>query len=741
MEKTNYALISALYANKSRGLYSDIYFPIIKYAVVKLYTRASDDSMHYSSAEAVQSIIIELFGIKIPHVVIVMTLKKIASINNNSIELKVFDDGSYQVLNELYDEDENTFQEVESSFKVRILEIEAEFKNFVKLENIAEDGITFIGFISQNTDAVLSHLDNDVEPAEQDKYASLIFFLERLKRDNEELFKVANQLFWSSIIVAFLESDRPMVNNSEEGVDAEYYLDTSIVMGLLELSTPEMEQCAKEVCDIIKASGAVLKINPLTIEEIRTILQSVEANGAYEGSHIASAYQRRKLTAIKVASIRVDLAKLIAEKGVMVFPNQSRGQKRQVIYDYKGKPEVKRLASIRSRADVAYSDDNFREIHDLFMDDWIKSQRKIRKHREDIYFLTTNKDLLEYCRTERHAGHDYMISTSKVILNLWMHNTKPSDISSCVLTETMAQCLNSHRAKVRKKIHEVAKFFKDNGEEFSPELYRDILKNLYRRAKGVIAAVEANPEDPKQYIQAVLEGNQNDNTHFESVNSEMKSQNERLEKEIVVKKEAVENLEKESEQKSQQIGSLRDKNENLNAEKSALETNLKIAETALNAAKQEAAKELQDKNAAQKLNQLYAHRDELDEKLVGLKATLEPLEANRNNAFSYSLPKWLLGCGIAIIVATVVLLVLDKAGILSFMSWEASAVIVAIGGILIGAALTLGAEDRVKKFREKAYKQWDEEHPSYPKLIAQIAETEEELRFTKREIKNSTSQK
>lgn len=28
-QKSNYALISALYANETKGLYSDIYFPII----------------------------------------------------------------------------------------------------------------------------------------------------------------------------------------------------------------------------------------------------------------------------------------------------------------------------------------------------------------------------------------------------------------------------------------------------------------------------------------------------------------------------------------------------------------------------------------------------------------------------------------------------------------------------------------------------------------------------------------
>ena len=52
MKASNYALISALYADKTRGLYSDIYFPIIKYAIVKLYVEASDNQQ-YSSSDAV----------------------------------------------------------------------------------------------------------------------------------------------------------------------------------------------------------------------------------------------------------------------------------------------------------------------------------------------------------------------------------------------------------------------------------------------------------------------------------------------------------------------------------------------------------------------------------------------------------------------------------------------------------------------------------------------------------------
>ena len=55
--------------------------------------------------------------------------------------------------------------------------------------------------------------------------------------DNDsDLYAVANQLFWSSIIVAFLTSERPNIDDTHEGIKAEFFLDTSIIMGILDLS-------------------------------------------------------------------------------------------------------------------------------------------------------------------------------------------------------------------------------------------------------------------------------------------------------------------------------------------------------------------------------------------------------------------------------------------------------------------------------------------------------------------------
>lgn len=741
MERSNYALISALYASKTRGLYSDIYFPIIKYAIVKLYASQTSESQHYATLEMIQEVISKLFGINIPSVVISMTLKKIDARPSSTIKLNLYSDNSFQILSAMFDEDERTYDEKEHEFNAHIIEIETAFKRFLETEEIPDEGITFIQFISTNTDNLLSYFENNKEENVGEKYSPIIFFLEFLNREHHELFMIANQLFWSSIIVAFLESERPMVESNEGGLPSEYYLDTSIMMSLLKLSTPEWETAAKELCDIIKASGAVLRIHPLTVEEIKSILQTADARKTVEGP-LASAYTRRKLNFVKLAQIRLNIAKLIDDEKVQIFPMPKRTEMNDAMYAYKGKGVVARLESFRKNKDLeSVRADNFREVHDIFMDDFIRNQRKSKKDRDDIYFLTANKDLIEFCHTQCHPNENYMISPYKVTLKLWMHNTKPSDITSCMLTETMARCLDSHRYQVRNKIQEVAACFNAAEEEFDAELYKSLLNGLYRKAKIVIEAVEANPDDPKEYAKTIKEVLKAYDESFDARSSELESKNEKLRGEMEKSKEEILQLEQESEGKSEKIGSLTSKNDELESAKSKLESDLHVAEVALSSAKEEAEKLNKAKTDAEKLNGLYAEKEKLEEKLVQLKGTIEPLELNRSKSFSYIWPKWILGIGIALIAITVLLLVLDKAQVFAFMSWEASAVVIAIGGIMIASALALNTEDRVKKLRENAFATWDKEHPSYPKLIEQINEAEEELKFIKREIKNSTSQK
>lgn len=76
MEKSNYALISALYSDSNCGLYSDIYFPIIKYALVGVFSKREESHL-YCNTDVIHTYILEHFGISIPHIVISKSILKI----------------------------------------------------------------------------------------------------------------------------------------------------------------------------------------------------------------------------------------------------------------------------------------------------------------------------------------------------------------------------------------------------------------------------------------------------------------------------------------------------------------------------------------------------------------------------------------------------------------------------------------------------------------------------------------
>lgn len=745
MERSNYALISALYASKTRGLYSDIYFPIIKYAIVKLYAE-SMTSDKYSDAEAVHNKIEELFFIKIPHVVIAKTVKKLALVNDGSIELQIFEEGNiFKIINARFDEEENTYEDRERKFNAHRQEIELEYQAFIKREGTCDEGVSFLDFISANMESILGYFENETEEQVEEKYTSMVFFLDYLHKNNEELYKVANQLFWSSVIVAFLQSDRPEVHDKERGCESEYYVDTAIAMGMLDLSTPENEASSKDVRDIILSSGGILKIHPATLEEIKTILASVAQNGAYPGTSIANACSRRGYEAHDIIKLQLNLGKAVEKAGMTVFPMTSVDCRREILNKYKGKDVLKKLADNRNSYVESYSQistsDMFREAHDIFMDDYIRDRRQ-KSGKDNVYFLTTNTDLIEFCK-QRHPDQNVMISTGKVILDLWMHNAKPAQVSSSVLTETMARCLDMHRSKVRHKLHEVARLFNKTKEDVAPEVYQECLKLLYRRARNVVNAVDVIPtEDPKAFMTKLQEAIKEDNAYFDAINSEMQSRNESLEAEVSKQTEKAQTLAEESERKSQYIGSLTTKNETLTEEKTQLIHDLHSTKDELKSEKETSVEERKAKQLAQFKNQIFEKREALENKREELEKELKPWKQKRLESFkNKELTKILI----------VDAVFMSPGLILSFFFKEEAKeylegpmmwwIAVPFAIVFTAFLMWYSSEKRRDARREAAYAKWEAkpENSEYTRLVKEIAAIDEEITTCKGILKNPTS--
>lgn len=655
MEQLNFALITALYCNQTRGLYSDVYFPIIKYAICKVFSAKEGDV--YSSADEIQSFIMERFRLEIPTIVIAMTVKKIGVRNWGNLQLETFEkDSSFKICKAYMDnEEEIQVEDREKEITEKQQTIEEEYKAFISREGIYDDNVTFLQFISDNTDDILGYLkENDVEKIDE-KYTSLMFFLQYLSEKRRDLYDVANLLFWSSIIAAFLKSEKPKVD--DEGVKKEYFLDTSVVMGLLNLSTPQREKSAKEVCNIIKAAGGVLRVHPITLKEITMILQKIETSVPHPFTSIASACERYKYNTKDIASMRLNLIKLAEEQGVSVFPVFPDKDIAHVIRDYKGKTVTKLLGEARTKKPESYSQDNFREIHDIFMHDYIKDRQK-KQGGQRILFITNNLDLIDFCR-EMNKDFKTMISTNRVILELWMHNTRPTDISSCALTSTMAICLEQHSTRIRSMVAEVSRFYNHTKEGFDLEVYKDFIQKLYKRAKNVITMVGSDPESistfGSSFSSMIAEAVKADNLHYNKTITETQQENQKLLNTVVDKEQEIARLQGENSSHQAKIDNLHNTLEEIRKEKEEIEKKRKEEHEEKLRLEKEKHAEKEAKEKAEKMNRLYQERNEKKQRLYSLENDIKSKRLEAAKHFCNWQP-WVLG-GIAFLIIAIVMMI------------------------------------------------------------------------------------
>lgn len=729
----NYALITALYASQTHGLYSDVYFPIIKYSISQLYQQKSlSDRSPYFLSQDVHDFINERFKIKIPSIVIGKSIQKIAASSNGLIDIRIMENGESFQIKKMWDSSEfDTLGERESFFTNGLAEIETDYKLFLQKNGSYDDGVSFLQFISDNTDQVLGYFQNNDVSVIDEKYVTIVFFLEYLHRtpSKEREFRIANQLFWASIIAGFLRSEKPPVDASEDGQIKEYFLDTSILMGLLNLSSRHKERYASEICEIIKSSGGVMKVHPMTVEEIKSILASVEnAMSPDPGTDIAEAWINHKLTLTKLASIRLSVSSMLDKLGIKMFPVLGPNECRRIVSTYKGKKIVEELARNRYKAQ-SNNQDSFREIHDLYLDDFIKDRRKEKNTEEDVVFVTANYDLISFTE-QMHPGQVYMVSTGKIVLDLWMHNVKPANISSCALTETMARCLDQHNVRVKAKIMEVSRFFNENKGNFDSKVYQDFIKKLYRRAKNVIMTVESVPDsqDPQHILtaQRILDAVKADQDYTDKQREEAEERYTALAGQISEKNEHPEGGPTEVDILRGDLDSLAKKNSELS---SLVET----VQNDLSQSKQRVVEEKTGRSLAERKVALYKRKDEINKELAILNSELIPLLTRRELSFHDSKRKWLQGIGILFILSAIGLVIWFLC-IKFYYGFAIGAILVTIGGIFINKSDKM--KDTLENRRNEAFRKWESDplNTEYSVKITRREELEQKIQEIEKEL-------
>ncbi len=701
MQKSNFALISALYSHQDAGLYKDIYFPIIKYAIVCLFY--SDKKQEYYNLTDVQNIILQEFGIKIPLIVLkksVVLLK-----DSNEIVINIFENGEFFKIQQVWDYEVNAdIDQRTSHFSQSIVLLEQKYAEYKKTEGL-EDDRTFLDFITDNCDDILGYFDNNDVSKVDEKYTIMAYFLEYLQKADADFFKVANELFWGSIIAGFLKRENPELEKVSDDDRQEFFLDTPLAMALLDLSTEESRAYAEELLDIIVNSGCIVRIHPMTLREISNILQSVEANTCpWPNTPIASAYERRGLNAAKLANIRVGLSKDLDRMKVSEMPKSSQYEINKAINTYKKKTVVQELA--KKRGNNRGGDDTIREVHDIFMYDYIRERRKNSKN---TFFVTYNSDLITYCRSI-HENEDFgFITPNKIVLEMWMHNSANTDVKGKALTQTMARCLVLNNRDIRHKLNVVARFYNDSQKEFNPEAYRAIILGLYKRDKELMSSIDK------------LE------------NQDNQEANELQNRQQMVKL-AEEALNKENKRKDR-LASIQDQLAAMQKDNADIKSMMALAESKNQTAESQIETLTKKAKQQEAFISLLQKKDDLLKKFDREEKELKRLEKVCNNSISYK--RYYLLVSLPIIG-----FVLFGAFIFVGYLWNKYFMYVGFIGVILNLVTLYynWIEKYAFNFREIKHKveesqrtQWIQNHPEYSELKNEL----EELR---KEIKENASQ-
>lgn len=452
---SNIALITTLYNTPGSDLYKDIYFPLIRYAVKCIYSDYLDFERHYDVI-ALQEKIVEKSGISIPLHVLKASVRAIAQKGPDS-GIQLYSGGNYFKITAAIIQD---FSDTDSSVKKvssQYRKLEIFFAEFLETTGLTS-GKTLKDFFQDSSLEVLEYINNSSAlSVVNEEYVNVVRFIDWIKKERNEYYPVIENLLWGAIVAGFLQR-----SNADLGIKTvlkvDYYLDSSLVLSLLGLDSHENVEYAKELVRIIKAAGATVKVHSITIRELTRILEQVErSQSPRRGSSIEQAWAEQDLTLSDILHIRNNLVSRLHSENVSV-QTVSDVELDRIELKYEDHYDVKLLAEQRG----ARNEDMFREIHDIFMRDYVQNlnQQGTVIEKQNAYFVTLNSDLVSFSQRTK-GSFVSVIHAAKVVMNLWLHSANSMVIKKRALAEVMSRCYALNQTDVRVKLNVFYKYYRD----------------------------------------------------------------------------------------------------------------------------------------------------------------------------------------------------------------------------------------------------------------------------------------
>ncbi len=482
--RINYALIAALFDNKEADFNTDIFIPVVQYQLSILISENNGESYKDSDCISLKDGIEKNFGLTIPLVVLQRLLKYIAK-NNNEVSFKFYHDHSYEVHRSWTLDINKSVEKKTDEIELKIYRLENGFKEYIKKRDL-DVNYDFNALLEANTCEVIQYVDKgEVQDVINQEYIHISNYLLGLKRTNPDLFDMASHAMWASTIAGFLKR-RSIEPNIKVSKKISYFLDTKIILALLELANEDQVNYQKDMLNHILMAGCVPCVHALTIREIKQILYSVSETGApYPYSGMEQAYYRRNLKPSNIVNIYAKLETLLTELHIEVL-DVPKDRLDGLIREYEHKSGVRKLRQRRSE-----NNSQLRDIHDSYMIDFIRKKQNKSMHIEkvDCFFVTNNDDLV--CIANASGNIPIFLKPNYVILDLWTHNIYSTMSETSVLSTVISKTFALNDYDTRKKMKSLANVLKTASEgEIDDTVYQKMYSSVANRSSKMLSLVD-----------------------------------------------------------------------------------------------------------------------------------------------------------------------------------------------------------------------------------------------------------
>lgn len=457
MTNVNYALLAALVDEQEATLFDESFAHIIGYSISEL-AESKEGTCFYKTTD-VREYVHEKVGVYVPIGVISSTLKAIAR-DGGDVQIQFCGD---------HDNDFSIKRAWTASKRTRVIQKTHDLQQKIDdLENLFDayleaQGVTselrIADFLHSNTEEALAYITQGEGGHINEQYIHVARFFENIRQNDSEMYDVACDILWGAMIAGLLiRADQ--LKPETPGLKVEYFLDTPIVMGILDLSREFHVAQAKDLLRVIAATDGIAKVHPLTLQEVDSILGAVKKSGQpYRSNELAEAYFRRNLTPSDIVREKINLVKNLQKQGVAVV-QLSRDQITKVVSD-SDRSLMKQLAILRGTERKG----EFREEHDICVWKYVArhTNQSFTCGSSRVYFVTSNVDLIKFTVKNGNSEEERnsLIRIDNVVMNLWLHGGFNLDMKKELLLEKISKCFVANDVDTTRRMDAVISRYKD----------------------------------------------------------------------------------------------------------------------------------------------------------------------------------------------------------------------------------------------------------------------------------------